>query len=155
MKEKKTIGWREIVVLPDLKISEIKAKVDTGARTSTLHASNMLFSKKRGEDYVEFIVHPKQRALKPEVRVKTKILEFRKIKSSTGHSSLRPVIETRVLIGGIAINIELTLVNRDEMGFRMLLGREAIRGQFLVDPGASYIKTEKKKTRYSKKRLDK
>ena len=151
-KEKRVIGWREIVSLPELGIDEVKAKVDTGARTSALHASKLVFSKRAGKDYVEFIIHPKQRSTKPEIKVKTKVLAFRKIKSSTGHSALRPVIETDVIIGGIKTKLELTLVNRDEMGFRMLLGREAMRGQFIVDPGASYVETEKKKTRYSKQR---
>ncbi len=134
-----TIGWREYVSLPDLGISAIKAKVDTGARSSSLHAFEMETYQKEGLEYVRFKIHPLQRNIKRVIEVETPVYDVRSVKSSSGESSLRPVIVTMVKLMGEAWPIELTLANRDEMGFRMLLGREAIRGRMLVDSGSSYF----------------
>jgi hypothetical protein len=137
-KEKLVLGWREWASLDDLNIKKIKVKVDTGARTSALHANNIKIIKRAKKKFVEFDINPLQNSGKT-VRCKAELIGERKVKSSTGHSSLRPVIETHIHIGEYKWCIEVTLVNRDIMGFRMLLGRQAIRGNFLVDPGKSFV----------------
>ncbi len=144
-----TIGWREYVALPDLGIPAIKVKVDTGARSSSLHAFEMELFTQEGLDYVRFKIHPVQRNDLKIVAVETPVFDIRRVKSSSGQSSVRPVIVTLVELMGVAWPIELTLANRDQMGFRMLLGREAMRGRMLVDPGKSYFggKPRRKKKR--------
>jgi hypothetical protein len=133
------IGWREWVALPELGISAIKAKIDTGARSSSLHAFAPEFYTRKGREYVRFEIHPKQRSTSGAVEARSLILERRIVRSSSGKASERPVIITEVELLGERWPIELTLANRDEMGFRMLLGREAMRKRFLVDPGKSFF----------------
>ena len=133
------IGWREWVELPDFGIKRIKAKVDTGARSSSLHAFGLRVFERDGVKWVRFQIHPVQRNNDKTVEAEAKILEHRSIRSSSGKSALRPVIVTNVALLGIIWPIELTLASRDEMGFRMLLGREAFRRRFLVDAGNSYF----------------
>ena len=132
------IGWREWVGLPDFGIKRIKVKVDTGARSSSLHAFDMKILDRDGRQWVRFKVHPLQRKSDKTVAVEAEILEFRSVRSSSGKASVRPVIITNVHLMGQTWPVELTLASRDEMGFRMLLGREAFRGRFLVDAGKSY-----------------
>lgn len=132
------IGWREWVGLPELGIASIKVKVDTGARSSSLHAVELKFFKRGGSQWVRFTVHPVQRTCKAAVTAEATVLEFRSVKSSSGIARLRPVIVTPIELMGTTWPVELTLAGRDEMGFRMLLGREAFRGRFLVDGGNSY-----------------
>lgn len=132
------IGWREWVSLPDLKIPHVKAKIDTGARSSSLHAFDLSTYERGGQTFVRFKVHPIQRNTKTVIAVKAKVLEYRRIRSSNGISSLRPVIVTTVNWQGDSWPIELTLTGRADMGFRMLLGREAVRRRFVVDTAASY-----------------
>ena len=133
------IGWREWVDLPDLGIREIKAKIDTGARSSSLHAYDIEEFLRDGQTYVRFKVHPKQRNSREVVETEAAVLEYRRVRSSSGKSTKRPVIVTTVKALGRAWRIEVTLANRDVMGFRMLLGREAIRRRMVVDPGSSYF----------------
>jgi hypothetical protein len=133
------IGWREWVALPDLAVSRIKAKIDTGARSSALHAFAVERFKRRGKDLVRFAIHPLQRSSRREVVAEAEMLGERIVRSSNGVNALRPVIITRLELLGEAWPIELTLASRDEMGFRMLLGRQAMRGRFLIDPGRSYM----------------
>ncbi len=146
------IGWREWVALPQLGIAFIKPKIDTGARSSSLHASGVE-EFYRGETLcVRFRVHPIQRKKEFGVRAEAEVLEYRSVKSSSGEKSRRPVILTEIEILGQRWPIELTLADRDEMGFRMLLGREAVRGRFLVDAGKSFyggkpLAKKKRKTR--------
>lgn len=135
---KMLIGWREWVVLPELGVPPIKAKIDTGARTSALHAFRIRTFKKSGIPYVEFYVHPVQRRRNPEVRCRAPLKEQRHVTSSSGHREMRYVIETIAEIGGERMTIELTLANRDQLGFRMLIGRGAVREKFIIDPGRSY-----------------
>jgi hypothetical protein len=137
-KDLPVIGWREWVALNDLKIDPIKAKVDTGARTSCLHAFDLEFFRKAGKEYVRFKVHPKQRSAEKTISCQAKVLEYRRVKSSNGKSERRPVILTQVKLMGQSWPIEVTLTNRDEMGFRMLLGRESIKKRFIVDVSRSY-----------------
>lgn len=132
------IGWREWVGLPDLGIRWIKAKVDTGARSSSLHAFDLEDFDREGEPWVRFSIHPVQRKTEKVLQAESKVLEYRSVRSSSGKASMRPVIVTDIGWLGRSWPVELTLANRDEMGFRMLLGREAYRGQFLVDAGHSY-----------------
>ena len=132
------IGWREWVGLPELGIKHIKVKVDSGARSSSLHAIDLKTFDRDGVQWVRFKVHPLQRSKDQTVDVEAVVLEFRSVRSSSGIAKIRPVIVTNVELLGTIWPVELTLASRDEMGFRMLLGREAFRGRFLVDGGKSY-----------------
>lgn len=132
------IGWREWLSLPDLGVEWIKAKVDTGARSSALHAFELEEFRRRRKDWVRFALHPVQRSAAGEVRAEAPVLEWRQVKSSSGHLERRPVILTTVGLMGQTWEAEVTLTNRDAMGFRMLLGRQAVRGHFVVDPGGSF-----------------
>ncbi len=145
------IGWREWIGLPDLGIKMIKVKVDTGARSSSLHAFNQQIFERDEEKWVRFEVHPVQRKWDESVEVEAKIVEFRSVRSSSGRSSIRPVIITSVELLGITWPVELTLARRDEMGFRMLLGREAFRGRFLVNAGKSFYNGRPKRKRKHKR----
>jgi hypothetical protein len=138
-KERMPIGWREWVALPQLGIAAVKAKVDTGARSSCLHAVNLWVYERRGAVRVRFDVHPYQRDTKTTVTADAEVLGYRRVKSSTGHVSVRPVIRTAMQLDDHLWEAELTLANRDTMGYRMLLGRRAVRGRFIVDPGRSYV----------------
>ena len=143
--QKQCIGWREWLSLPDLKIPQIKAKVDTGARTSSLHAHNLEYFTKKKKTFVRFCVHPVQRSKRKSIETTAELKEERHVKSSGGHQTLRPVIETSIKIADQVWSIELTLIDRDLMGFRMLLGRQAIKNRFFVDPGRSYLIGKKRK----------
>lgn len=133
------LGWREWVALPDLGIDRVKAKVDTGARTSTLHTFKVEPLQRDGEAWVRFWVHPLQRSEAVETCCETPVLDRRVVRDSGGHEEERFVIRTRVEIAAACWPIEVTLTDRDSMGFRMLLGRTAIRGRYLVNPGKSYL----------------
>jgi hypothetical protein len=146
------IGWREWLALPDLDLSRIKAKVDTGARSSSLHAYDIQVFARRGRDFVRFTVHPVQRETKTTIHCVAALHEHRHVKSSSGHREYRPIIRTLVDLGGERWPIDLTLTTRDAMGFRMLLGREAIRRRFLVDSGRSYVFREHVPKRKKKNR---
>lgn len=148
-RERPAIGWREWVSLPELGISGVKVKVDTGARTSALHAFDIELKRRSGRRIVRFKVHPFQRDTKRTVCAEAELIEERMVRNTSGKQSLRPVVRTPVELMGERWDIELTLVGRDEMGFRMLLGREAVRGRFVVDPGRSFC--SKKLGRKSRK----
>ena len=135
------IGWREIIALPQLDISYIKAKIDTGARSAALHAFHLQKFQRDGQAMISFQVHPYQRDTKHTVTTEAKLLEHREVRNSGGEAQLRPVILTTIKLGDKEWEIELTLTNRDVMGFRMLLGRQAVRDRFLVDPGTSFIQS--------------
>jgi len=141
---KPVIGWREWVALSDLGVERMKAKIDTGARTSAIHAFDIELYKKRGQDWVRFAVHPYQKN-DTDIRTCTcPVQESRVVTNSGGSQERRLVIETQLTLGNQKWPIEMTLTNRDQMGFRILLGRTAIKGRFLVDPGKSFcIKTSK------------
>jgi hypothetical protein len=132
------IGWREWIALPDLSIAAVKAKVDTGARSSSLHAFDVEEFHRGGKAYIRFRVHPLQRNSRAFVQSEAELVEYRRVKSSGGHETLRPVIVTSVELLGQKWVIELTLASRDTMGFRMLLGRQAVEHRFLVDAGGSF-----------------
>lgn len=133
------IGWREWINLPDLGGAWIKAKVDTGARTSALHAWNIQTIEKNGQNTVTFDLHPLQRDMKHTLHCKAQLIDRREIRSSSGEAQDRYIIQTVARMGDFSWLIELSLTRRDEMGFRMLLGRTAMRGRFVVNPGKSYM----------------
>lgn len=138
-KQHQIAGWREWIALPDLGIEAIKAKLDTGARTSALHAVRLQPFDMGGAEWVRFTIHPRQRSTKNSLQVELPVLEWRKITSSNGVRQKRPVIVTQMAFFGQVWPIELTLTNRKNMGFRMLLGREALRGRLVVDSNRSYV----------------
>ncbi len=117
----------------------MKAKVDTGARTSALHAFDLREIEIDGEAHAVFEIHPWQRSARDPVEVSTPIIDRRAVTSSTGNSRIRPVVTMPIEIAGQRLAIEVTLTRRDDMGFRMLVGRQAIRRRFQVDPGRSYL----------------
>ncbi|MCA9152470.1 MAG: ATP-dependent zinc protease [Planctomycetales bacterium] len=138
LSDRRVIGWREWVALPQLGIKKIKAKVDTGACSSSLHAANIERFQRHDVDWVRFDILPVQRSTRHTVRIEMPVLEFRPVRSSTGHVTERPVILVEVELMGQRWPIEMTLASRHKMGFRMLLGREALRGRFLVDADGSF-----------------
>ena len=136
---KKTIGWREWMILPDLGIPAVKAKVDTGARTSALHAFFIEPFKENGKQKVRFRIHPLQRRTDIELICIADVIDQRMVSDSGGHSEVRYVIRTKIVIGSTDIEAEITLTDRDSMQFRMLLGRTALADKFLVDSERSYL----------------
>jgi hypothetical protein len=145
------VGWREWIALPSLKVRAIKAKIDTGANTSALHAFDIERFRRGNSDYVRFLIHPRQKNVIRTIKAEAPLLDFRTVRSSNGLLSQRPVIQSEVAIFDEVWTMELTLANRDQMGFRLLLGREALKGRFLVDCGSSFrdssrIPVKKKRT---------
>ena len=135
---KLTIGWREWVALPDLNIPAIKAKIDTGARTSALHAFDMEVFEADGQKKIRFGVRPLQRKQEVILYCVADLVERRKVTDSGGYRELRHVIRTPVSWNHVVWPIEMTLTHRDTLKFRMLLGRTALQGRYLVDPDNSY-----------------
>lgn len=133
------IGWREWAGLPDLGLFAIKAKVDTGAKTSSLHAFDIKVIKKEGKKpYVHFKVHPLQSDLTLVVTCKAPLVDQRIVSDSGGHKEERYVIRTWLQLGTLKKRVELTLSNRETMKYRMLIGRSALK-QFYIDPSQSYL----------------
>jgi hypothetical protein len=139
------IGWREWVALPELDIDWIKVKVDTGAKSSAIHASNVEMFSRGGKRWVRFDVHPLQRDTRHVSHAVARLAGRRAVRNSGGHAEERVVILTKLRFQGEEWPIELTLTDRDSMGFRMLLGREAIRSRFAVDPARSFTGGRPKK----------
>lgn len=133
------IGWREWVSLPDLAIAHIKAKVDTGAKTSALHAFYVQPFERDGRPWVRFGVHPLQSTAAQVVECEAPVKDVRRVTDSGGHAEMRPVIETTLVVQGETRLIELTLTDRENMMFRMLLGRSALKRRFVVDSGKSFL----------------
>ena len=145
------IGWREWVSLPELGIRHIKAKIDTGARSSSLHAFDITPFTRDDTPMVGFSVHPVQRRENFSVQCEAPIHDIRSVRSSSGEARDRYVSQTPVIWVGEKWIVELTLADRTEMGFRMLIGREAVRGRMLVDPGRSYFGGRRKRKKKKRK----
>ena len=138
------LGWREWVSLPELGLPKIKAKVDTGARTSALHAFEVRDFEENGVHRVEFRMHPNQRETKTVTTCVADVIDERIVRDSGGHEEKRFVIKTSIAIGPHTWPIEMTLTARDDMLFRMLLGRTALKGRAIVDPSRSYLVGKRK-----------
>ncbi|NAW98134.1 MULTISPECIES: ATP-dependent zinc protease family protein [unclassified Vibrio] len=139
MKEKMIVGWRETLSLPGLGIEQINAKVDTGARTSCLHAFKVESFTKEEALWVRFWIHPLQRNNEKVTVCEAKVLDERIVRDSGGHEESRYVIQSDVSLGDQTWPIEITLTNRENMGFRMLLGRTAMHRRILVNPTKSFL----------------
>lgn len=133
------LGWREWLALPELHLPPVKVKVDTGARTSALHAFFVDPFKQGGKQWVRFGIHPHQHDSELAIECEAPVKDRRVITDSGGHKQRRYVIETPMIIGQHQFVAELTLTNRDTMKFRMLLGRTAMNGRFIVNPASSYL----------------
>ena len=141
-----TIGWREWVSLPEIHIPAIKAKIDTGARTSCLHTAEYEIFTKDHQDWVRFTVHPIKRHDEVETHAEAPVSDYRIVRDSGGHEERRPFIKTPVMVGKASWNIELSLSNRENMKFRMLLGRTSLNSSnILIDCSQSYLTGNKPK----------
>jgi len=150
-----TIGWREWIKLPALGIPALKAKVDTGARTSALHAFFLEPFEENGQQKIRFKIHPLQRRTDIELTCVADVIDQRMVSDSGGHREMRYVIRTKVVMGNTEIDAEITLTDRDSMQFRMLLGRTALTDNFLVAPDLSYLSGPKPKNPYNLKQRGK
>ena len=138
-RESLRVGWREWVRLPELRVEAIKAKIDTGARTSALHAYRIEPFRRQGELWVRFEIHPVQRSDAGRVTCEARAVDERHVRNSGGQVEQRYVIETVLSLGNTSWSIELALTNRDPMGFRMLLGRTALKRRVMIEPGRSFL----------------
>jgi hypothetical protein len=140
-RETRTVGWKEYLDLPELGILRLKAKVDTGARTSTLHIDSLkvLEVLPDGTERAEIIVSPDRRRPEWHVRSEVRILKRMRVVDSGGHPELRPVIETEIVLGPVRKSILVTLTDRSGMLFRMILGRKTLEGDFRVDVTGKYL----------------
>jgi hypothetical protein len=145
-KESKIIGWREWASLPDLGLIAIKGKIDTGAKTSSLHAYDIELETKGPKTYVRFKVHPLQHDLATVINCRALMVDRRAVTDSGGHKEDRYVIRTTMVLGGFKRRIELTLTNRESMKYRMLIGRAALK-HFYIDPTQSYLSGKTAKQR--------
>jgi hypothetical protein len=153
MNNLKEIGWKEWLVLPGLGIPAIKAKVDTGARTSSLHSFHLETFKSGNTDMVRFHIHPLRNRTDIEFICDAPILDKRMVRDSAGHTEERFVIKSNILLGEKEWPIEITLTSRDDMLFRMLLGRTALlSGGFCVNPAKAYLLGRSKKSVYRNKK---
>ena len=138
-----TIGWQEWLAFPDLGLPAVRAKIDTGARTSALHARKIEHVERDGEAFVRFVVNPLFRGKKLAVQCEASVVDEREVTSSSGHSELRVVVEAMLRLGmqsdAPEWPVEVTLTDRQRMRFPMLLGREAMSGRVLVNSGGSFL----------------
>ncbi|MEZ5573197.1 MAG: ATP-dependent zinc protease [Halioglobus sp.] len=139
MSEQKPLGWREWIGLPGLNIQKIKAKIDTGARTSALHAFRVEPFQRDSQPWVRFAIHPVQGDSSVVVDCEAAVRDQRLVRDSGGHEELRYVIDTEIALGNDRFRCEVTLTDRDSMMFRVLLGRTALRGKYVIYPGRSYL----------------
>lgn len=147
------VGWREWLVLPELGIPAIKAKIDTGARTSALHTFDLHTFRSKGKLMVKFGIHPLQRKLIPEIYCTAEVLDKRIVSDSGGHREERYVIQTVLSINEKSWTIQITLTDRSDMRFRMLLGREAMNHNISVRPDKSYLTGKELAKTYKRKSI--
>jgi hypothetical protein len=133
------VGWQELVGLPELGIDQLPVKLDTGAVSSSLHVERIRYFRRNQGDWVRFDLGAGMAAAKDDCRCESRLLGLRTIQSSSGHRSLRPVIETTMVLAGFHWTIELTLANRPTMQFPVLIGRDALSGRCLVDCGQTFL----------------
>ena len=138
-RERMVVGWREWVAIDALRLPAIKAKMDTGARTSALHAFYVEPVTIAGRTRVRFGIHPLQRRTAVKVHCIADAVDFRRVTDSGGHREMRWVIAVPIRVGGRTWPIEVTLTNRDDMMFRLLIGRSAMGARLVVDPARSYV----------------
>ena len=151
-KRKRAAGWREWVSLPSIGVGSIKAKLDTGARTSALHAFNIETYWSDGELWARFFVHPYQKNDAREIACDARIEDIRIVSNPGGRRQRRLVIRTDVRLGDETWPIDLSLTDRDEMGFRLLIGRTAMHGNLIVDPDHSYMLGKRKRKKKKRKK---
>ncbi|NLQ17417.1 ATP-dependent zinc protease [Marinomonas sp. M1K-6] len=140
------IGSDEWCAFTSLNIPAIKARVDSGAKTSSMHAINIQRFSRGDDHWVRFEVHPLQKNRKITVHCEAPLIDQRVIKSSSGDKEKRPVICVPLTLGNTTWDVEVTLTNRDSMGYRMLLGREAMNGRVLIDPAEQCLLGDKSKS---------
>ena len=133
------VGWREWLALPDLGVAAIKAKIDTGARTSALHVDRIETFEREGRRWVRFAIEPSSRRHKTPLVCEAPIVDERLVTDSGGDRAVRPFIRTLVAIGSEVWGVEINLTDRRSMLFPMLLGRTAMRGRLRVDPELSFV----------------
>ena len=143
-KEKRAVGWKEHVALPDLKIKSVIAKIDTGANVATIDAANIKFITKNDIKYVKFTVKKRNNTIR---KTSAPLAGFKRIKSSNGDVERRPYVKTTLLMDGISKTIELTLTDRGPMDYTMLIGKKALGRRWLVNPAISYLTTAKKENK--------
>ena len=134
-----TVGWREWVLLPELGLPAIKAKIDTGARTSCLHAFSVEPFEKEGKEWVRFGIHPHQDDTETEIFCEAEVIDKRMVTDSGGHKEERFVISSDLMLADQRWPVEITLTNRDTMLFRMLIGRTAMENKIMVNPAKSFL----------------
>ena len=135
-REKKVVGWKEQVALPDLKIKSVIAKIDTGANVATIDAADIKFVTRKDIKYVKFTVKKRNNTVR---KTSAPLAGFKRIKSSNGDVERRPYIKTDILMDGITKNIELTLTDRGPMDYTMLIGRKALGRRWIVNPSISFM----------------
>ena len=135
-REKKVVGWKEQVALPDLKIKSVIAKIDTGANLATIDADDIKFVTRKDVKYVKFTVKKRNNTVR---KTSAPLAGFKRIRSSNGDVEKRPYIKTDILMDGITKNIELTLTDRGPMDYTMLIGRKALGRRWIVNPSISFI----------------
>ena len=143
-REKKVVGWKEQVALPDLKIKSVIAKIDTGANVATIDADDIKFVTRKDVKYVKFTVKKRNNTVR---KTSAPLAGFKRIRSSNGDVERRPYIKTDILMDGITKNIELTLTDRGPMDYTMLIGRKALGRRWIVNPSISFMTKPKGNTK--------
>lgn len=137
------VGWKEWASLPELGVTAIEIKVDTGAKTSAIHSFDLEPFEKDGQTYVRFGLHPDRHSVENEIYCEAKVVDQRVVSDSGGHKELRYVIETPIVLGDQQWPIQITLTSRENMAFRMLLGRQAMKNRILVQADARHLLKKK------------
>lgn len=147
MNEKMVIGSIEVCDLPDIGISSLQIRVDTGAKTSSLHVDNLEYFTKKGKPWLRFDIHPDVYNIEKVTTCESALHDVRSVKSSNGVSEERYVIKTRIRLGGQSWPIDITLTNRSDMSYMMLFGRQGMGERVLVDPSKTFLLTGKINTK--------